>query len=104
MLRIKSSDAVQTYSSACDVFSLGVIFHILMFKKPLFEGKDVKEVIRKNCDCEINYEADTFSSLSSESLEFFKKMLARNPAERLTAREALTHPYLAGESTKVSSE
>lgn len=65
MLRIKSSDAVQTYSSACDVFSLGVILHILMFKKPLFEGKDVKEVIRKNCDCEINYEADTFSSLSS---------------------------------------
>jgi len=49
VLRIKSTDPVQTYTSACDVFSLGVIFHILLFKKPLFEGKDVKEVIRKNC-------------------------------------------------------
>jgi serine/threonine protein kinase len=42
VLRIKSADPVQTYSSACDVFSLGVIFHILMFRKPVFEGKDVK--------------------------------------------------------------
>ena len=29
VLKIKSSDPVQTYSCACDVFSLGVIFHIL---------------------------------------------------------------------------
>jgi serine/threonine protein kinase len=51
VLRIKSSDPVQTYSSSCDVFSIGVIYHILMFRKPVFEGKDVKEVIKKNCDC-----------------------------------------------------
>ena len=36
VLRIKSTDANQTYTSACDVFSLGVIYHILMFKKPIF--------------------------------------------------------------------
>ena len=29
VLKIKSSDPVQTYTSACDIFSLGVIFHIL---------------------------------------------------------------------------
>jgi len=29
VLKIKSSDAVQTYTIACDIFSLGVIFHIL---------------------------------------------------------------------------
>lgn len=29
VLKIKSSDPVQTYSSLCDIFSLGVIFHIL---------------------------------------------------------------------------
>ena len=29
VLRIKSTDPVQTYSCACDIFSLGVIFHIL---------------------------------------------------------------------------
>lgn len=42
VLRIKSADPIQTYTSACDVFSLGVIYHILMFRKPIFEGKDVK--------------------------------------------------------------
>lgn len=29
VLRIKSTDPVQTYTSACDIFSLGVIFYIL---------------------------------------------------------------------------
>jgi calcium/calmodulin-dependent protein kinase I len=29
VLKIKSTDPVQTYSCACDIFSLGVIFHIL---------------------------------------------------------------------------
>ena len=29
VLKIKSTDPVQTYTSACDIFSLGVIFHIL---------------------------------------------------------------------------
>ena len=31
VLKIKSSDPVQTYTCACDIFSLGVIFHILYF-------------------------------------------------------------------------
>jgi calcium/calmodulin-dependent protein kinase I len=29
VLKIKSSDPIQTYTAACDIFSLGVIFHIL---------------------------------------------------------------------------
>lgn len=29
VLKLKSSDPVQTYTAACDIFSLGVIFHIL---------------------------------------------------------------------------
>jgi len=29
VLSIKSNDPVQTYSCVCDIFSLGVIFHIL---------------------------------------------------------------------------
>jgi len=29
VLKIKSTDAVQTYTEACDIFSIGVIFHIL---------------------------------------------------------------------------
>ena len=29
VLKIKSTDVVQTYTTACDIFSLGVIFHIL---------------------------------------------------------------------------
>jgi serine/threonine protein kinase len=29
VLNIKSSDTIQTYSKVCDIFSIGVIYHIL---------------------------------------------------------------------------
>ncbi len=31
-------------TSECDIFSLGVIFHILLLKRPLFEGKSCAEI------------------------------------------------------------
>ena len=32
----------------CDIFSVGVIFHILLVKKPIFEGRKYDEVYKKN--------------------------------------------------------
>lgn len=32
----------------CDIFSLGAIFHILLTRRPLFEGTQYEEVYRKN--------------------------------------------------------
>lgn len=35
-------------SPVCDIFSAGVIFHILLTKKPLFEGRKFDEVYDNN--------------------------------------------------------
>ena len=39
---------------SCDIFSLGLIFHILLVKKPLFEGKTCEEVYENNKKCTFN--------------------------------------------------
>ncbi len=41
-------------TSKCDVFSLGVIFHLLACRSHLFEGSDGDEVYRKNRNLEFN--------------------------------------------------
>jgi serine/threonine protein kinase len=38
----------QRADPVCDVFSAGVIFHILLTKRPLFEGRKFEEVYENN--------------------------------------------------------
>lgn len=40
----------------CDVFSVGVIFHILLTRRPVFEGTKYEEVYRKNKEMNIQLE------------------------------------------------
>lgn len=36
------------YSSICDIYSLGLIFHILLFGKSAFPGTTYNEVLSQN--------------------------------------------------------
>ena len=47
VLKIKSSDPVQTYTCACDVFSLGVIFHILYLFSYLVSSRNLSSRARR---------------------------------------------------------
>lgn len=40
-----------------------------------------------------NLNAPVYQKLEKEELELLKKMLVENPQERITAEEALNHPY-----------
>jgi len=43
------------YGVACDIFSLGVIFHMLIFRKTPFPGTEYDEVLYQNRMCKINF-------------------------------------------------
>ncbi|SBT46000.1 calcium-dependent protein kinase, putative [Plasmodium ovale wallikeri] len=48
------------------------------------------EILNKN----INWKGKEFSSLSVEAIDFLKKLLERNEKKRLTACQALNHPWI----------
>jgi serine/threonine protein kinase len=41
------------YDCKCDIFSIGIIFYILLSKKNPFDGKTFKEILKKNRACKI---------------------------------------------------
>lgn len=51
----------------CDIFSLGVIFHILLMGKSPFPGKTYNEVLAQNRACSINFETDECQKLPAIS-------------------------------------
>lgn len=65
-----------------------------LFGKPLFPGKSHNEVLAMNASCEFQFvEVETLGNFATATLDLLMKMLDLNPATRITAEEALTHPF-----------
>lgn len=79
----------------CDVFSTGVIFHILLTRKPLFEGRKFEEVYENNRKMKFNLASPQYKTIDPVAMDLLEKMLKIDPKERITASEMLAHPYLA---------
>ncbi|CAD8148459.1 unnamed protein product [Paramecium pentaurelia] len=81
------------YEPICDVFSLGLIFYILLTGKPAFPGKSYNDVLGKNRKCEISFDASLFESIPEQAQDLLKKLLDKDPNSRISAQQALNHGY-----------
>ena len=57
----------------------------------MFEGADVREVIKNNTECVIDKDAEYMKSAPESALDLLMKMLETDPEKRITAEEALKH-------------
>lgn len=69
----------QKASPVCDVFSAGVIFHILLVKKPLFEGRKFEEVYENNRKMRFNLNSSAYQKVDQEAMDLLAKMLKVDP-------------------------
>jgi len=76
-----------------DVFSAGLIFHYLLFGQSIFNGKKYQEILLENKACSFDFEKDMYKNLSFLSLDLLKKLLDVNQNTRISAKDALLHPY-----------
>ena len=64
-----------------------------MTGKFVFSGKNYKEILHKNRECIVPYPPQYWDKLSLEAKNLVQQMLAKNPQNRITAFEALSHPW-----------
>lgn len=87
-----------------DIFSLGVIFYCLIFRKFLFDGETASEIY--HCNAKAQYKLKSYEDVkndildgmqSEEAYDLLVKMLQKDPAQRISIEEALSHCFFESE-------
>lgn len=76
------------------MWSFGVILYILLGGYPPFHDENQKELFRKIKAGVYEFHPQYWNNISAEAKDLISKLLIVNPLERLTATQALSHPWL----------
>jgi len=83
------------YGSKCDIYSLGALTYFLLAGyRPFDWAEDPREERDAVLVNKFFYPEESFGNISSEAKDFINKCMALEPEERLSAEEALNHPWL----------
>ncbi|XP_073314559.1 calcium-dependent protein kinase 1-like [Primulina huaijiensis] len=82
------------YGPEADVWSAGVIVYILLSGVPPFWAESEQGIFEQVLDGELDFSSDPWPSISESAKDLVRKMLVRDPRQRLNAHEVLCHPWV----------
>jgi len=82
------------YDKSCDLWSIGVLTYILLCGYPPFNGANTNELHDSVRRGKYNFPAEDWSGVSLEAMNFIRRLLQMDPGQRMTAEEALDHPWM----------
>merc|ERR1712226_989767 len=103
IISANANDKVK-FTPKCDIFSAGVIFYILLTGTTPFKGKDFKDMLKANRDCNIDYESKALAGKDPRVITLLKKMLVVDPNKRCSAKEALAEELFMDKDAKNKQE
>ncbi|CAI9787519.1 unnamed protein product [Fraxinus pennsylvanica] len=86
----------RSYGTEADMWSIGVIAYILLCGSRPFWARTESGIFRAVLKAEPSFDEAPWPSLSSDAIDFVKKLLNKDYRKRITAAQALSHPWLAG--------
>lgn len=83
------------YDSKCDLWSLGVIAHIMLTGISPFYGDGTERSIIQNAKIgKLNFKAKQWSAVANTAKDFVSKLLEVDVTKRLDSKQSLNHPWI----------
>ncbi|XP_018900537.2 uncharacterized protein [Bemisia tabaci] len=79
---------------AADMWSLGVTTYVLLTGFSPFGGETDQETFCNISQAQLDFPDELFEDVSEEAKDFIKRLLIRDPSERMSAKECLRHPWI----------
>lgn len=98
---IHSSDFVTT---ATDMWSVGVLAYVLLSGLNPFAAESTHKMIERISNAEYIFDTEAFKYASLEGMDFIDRLLTKERKHRMTASEALEHPWLKMKIENISSK
>jgi calcium-dependent protein kinase len=81
------------YNQECDMWSAGVILYMFIVGHAPFDGKTDREIMEKIKKGNYLKNEERWINSSKEVKDLIQKLLVLEPEKRLTAKQALKHPW-----------
>uniref|UniRef100_A0A5G2R2W2 calcium/calmodulin-dependent protein kinase n=1 Tax=Sus scrofa TaxID=9823 RepID=A0A5G2R2W2_PIG len=92
----------EAYGKPVDIWACGVILYILLVGYPPFWDEDQHKLYQQIKAGAYDLFPDEWDTVTPEAKNLINQMLTINPAKRITAHEALKHPWVCQRSTVAS--
>jgi len=86
----------EPYDKAVDLWSMGVILYILLCGFPPFYHESTAALYKQIKKGEYDFPDPYWTDISDAAKDLVRRLLCVDPKKRYTAKQVLTHPWIAG--------
>jgi len=89
-----------SYDKSVDMWSCGVITYVLLCGFSPFLSTTQTGLFEKIIKCDYDFPDPEWTNISSPAKDFIRHLLVKDPDQRYTAKQCLSHPWLNGQTGK----
>lgn len=94
----------RTYNELVDIWSAGIILFIMLTGRPPYPGCNESEIMKYVRLSPFDVTTAYTKDIPDDALSLLKRMLEINPIDRISAEEALQHPWITSSRTMTGGE
>ena len=84
----------QPYGKQVDLWSVGIVTYLMLRGRLPFDSKDKHVLIQKTIEARLDLNPAYWGKYTQYALDFLRKILAKDPAERLSVEQAQEHAWI----------